>query len=71
MGVLEPAEGVGGRHGLKSLPDGVHQGVDSGARTSPYERFELGEHHLYGIEVGAVRREVKQRAIPGLDERAD
>ena len=67
----EPAEGVGGRHGLKSLPDGVHQGVDSGARTSPYERFELGEHHLYGIEVGAVRREVKQRTIPGLDERAD
>ena len=42
----EPAEGVGGRHGLKSLPDGVQQGVDSGARTSPYERFELGEHHL-------------------------
>ena len=33
--------------------------------------FDLGEYHLDGVEIGAVRRQMQQHGLLRLDEDAD
>lgn len=64
----EPAKNVFERHLRQGETYRLNQKVNFPPLTSTNQGFELGEHHLNGIEIWAVRRQEEERAPTLLNQ---